>query len=220
MEANLSCQERKASLPAEYGECTNPDSEAVSEQSSVDSTPIARESAGNARYPPETQSCPDRVLDDRRDDSTASFAAQKFKTGRAQFVQCKTYTGPEMVILGRSTEGERSVEDAILAISEMKNKHRNWAKIEDWIWEHLLRCLRILHYNEQKSEDDNLLSAVGHRPQKSAYWINSLVEAVAKRIGPWGLLVNCAYSGELPFSNQYRSNSSSGQLSMERSWPL
>ena len=125
-----------------------------------------------------------------------------------------------MVILGRSTEGERSVEDAILAISEMKNKHRNWAKIEDWIWEHLLRCLRILHYNEQKSEDDNLLSAVGHRPQKSAYWINSLVEAVAKRIGPWGLLVNCAYSGELPFSNQYRSNSSSGQLSMERSWPL
>ncbi|KAK8010344.1 hypothetical protein PG990_009309 [Apiospora arundinis] len=168
VESTLSCQARKSSLPAEYGECTNPDSEA--------------------------QSCPDRVVDDRRDESTASFAAQKFKTGRAQFVQCKNHAGPEMIIPGRLTEGERSVEDAILAISEMKNKHRNWAKIEDWIWEHLLRCLRILHYNEQKNEDDNLLSAVGHRPQKSAYWINSLVEAVAKRIGPWGLLVNCAYS--------------------------
>lgn len=213
MESNLSCQESKSSLPAEYGERACSDSEVASEQRSLDSTPIARECAGNATYSPEIQ-----PLDDRRDEGLASFAVQKFKTGQAQFRQCKNYAGPEMVIPGRWTESNRRVEAAILAISEMKNKHRDWAKIEDWVWEHLLRCLRILQYHEQGNE--NLLSAVGHRPEKSAYWINSLVEAVAKRIGPWGLLVNCAYSGELPFLGQYRSNSSSGQLSMERSWPL
>ncbi|KAK7959737.1 uncharacterized protein PG986_004591 [Apiospora aurea] len=132
---NVSCQESKSSLPAEYGESANVDS-AASEQGATDS--------------------------------------------------------PELAIPSRLAGGARSVEEAIFAIAEMRNKQRDWAKIEDWIWEHLLRCLRVLQYHEQGN--DNLLSAVGHRPEKSAYWINSLVEAVAKRIGPWGLLVNCAYS--------------------------
>ncbi|KAK8038575.1 hypothetical protein PG993_006986 [Apiospora rasikravindrae] len=149
---NVSCQESKSSLPAEYGESANVDS-AASEQGATDSTSIARQRADH---------------------------------GAAQA------ESPELAILSRLTGGARSVEEAISAIAEMRNKQRDWAKIEDWIWEHLLRCLRVLQYHEQGN--DNLLSAVGHRPEKSAYWINSLVEAVARRIGPWGLLVNCAYS--------------------------
>lgn len=214
---NVSCQESKSSLPAEYGESANVDA-AASEQGATDSTSIARQRADHGAVQAESQSRHDRVVDDLRDESPASFAVQKFKTGRSQFSQCKNYAGPELAIPSRLAGGVRSVEEAIRAIAEMRNKQRDWAKIEDWIWEHLLRCLRVLQYHEQGN--GNLLSAVGHRPEKSAYWINSLVEAVAKRIGPWGLLVNCAYSGEFPFSDQYRSNSGSGQLSMERSWPL
>ncbi|KAK8039657.1 hypothetical protein PG993_008068 [Apiospora rasikravindrae] len=195
---NVSCQESKSSLPAEYGESANVDS-AASEQGATDSTSIARQRADHGAAQAESQSRHEGVVDDLRDESPASFAVQKFKTGRSQFSQCKNYAGPELAILSRLTGGARSVEEAISAIAEMRNKQRDWAKIEDWIWEHLLRCLRVLQYHEQGN--DNLLSAVGHRPEKSAYWINSLVEAVAKRIGPWGLLVNCAYSGELPFSD-------------------
>ncbi|KAK7906354.1 hypothetical protein PG985_016360 [Apiospora marii] len=188
---NVSCQESKSSLPAEYGESANVDA-AASEQGATDSTSIARQRADHGAVQAESQSRHDRVVDDLRDESPASFAVQKFKTGRSQFSQCKNYAGPELAIPSRLAGGVRSVEEAIRAIAEMRNKQRDWAKIEDWIWEHLLRCLRVLQYHEQGN--GNLLSAVGHRPEKSAYWINSLVEAVAKRIGPWGLLVNCAYS--------------------------
>ncbi|KAK8115607.1 hypothetical protein PG984_012109 [Apiospora sp. TS-2023a] len=136
---------------------------------------------------------PDVIVNDLRGDtsaSSASSAIQKFEKGMRKLAQHNYWEGlagdrPSL------PNRQNNLETAIHALSRIKTENKNLAMVEDWILDHLVRCLWVLQRKEHQAEP-NIEERL--RSERSAMMINRLVNAAAEVVGPLGLLVNSAYS--------------------------
>ncbi|KAK8130806.1 hypothetical protein PG984_007244 [Apiospora sp. TS-2023a] len=136
---------------------------------------------------------PDVIVNDLRGDtsaSSASSAIQKFEKGMRKLAQHNYWEGlagdrPSL------PNRQNNLETAIHALSRIKTENKNLAMVEDWILDHLVRCLWVLQRKEHQAEP-NIEERL--RSERSAMMINKLVNAAAEVVGPLGLLVNSAYS--------------------------
>ncbi|KAK8036657.1 hypothetical protein PG993_008640 [Apiospora rasikravindrae] len=136
---------------------------------------------------------PDVIVNDLRGDtsaSSASSAIQKFEKGMKKIARRNYWEG----LAGARPSlpnRQNNLETAIHAISRIKTENKNLAMMEDWILDHLVRCLWVLQRKEHQAAP-NMEERL--RSERSAMMINKLVNAAAEVVGPLGLLVNSAYS--------------------------
>ncbi|KAK6850437.1 hypothetical protein PG987_000071 [Apiospora arundinis] len=186
------CQERqdeiKSFLPRQEDESSDTNEQAVDGTALIDRESSITSSASEQGQPQAYAT----IVNDITDETDVSSVIKKFEDGVGKLALCSSSGG--FVSQRHSLpDGESDLGNAINTLSRIRVGNRKLALIEDWILEHLVRCLWILQRKEQPATTND---ETRPRHEKSAKTINDLVNATVEQKGPLGLLW-LAFDGEM-----------------------